>query len=112
VSAQKKFSLKLTPQARQDFKNILNYTRKTWGIEQRDRYKKLLDTVLKKLTANPSLGKPREEIKAGYYSYHIGNRGRHYIFYQVIEDSVNVIRILHDSMDIGQNFTASEIQPE
>lgn len=103
MSAQK-LPLKLSPQARRDFKEILNYTRKTWGIEQRDRYKTLLDSALTTIAANPSIGKRRDEIRADYYSYHVGSRGRHYIFYRVCEDSIVVVRILHDSMDIEQHL--------
>ena len=102
MSVRKK--LNITPQARSDLKNIVKYTQKTWGSEQRLKYKKLFYDTLTKIAANPALGKPREELMSGYYSYHVGSQGRHYIFYRVGSDAVEVIRILHDSMDISQHF--------
>jgi toxin ParE1/3/4 len=97
--------INITPQARSDLKNILKYTQKTWGSEQRVKYKNILYETLNKIAANPGLGKPREELIPGYYSYHIGSQGRHYIFYRVENDTIEVVRILHDSMDIGQHLS-------
>ncbi|UBF28843.1 type II toxin-antitoxin system RelE/ParE family toxin [Kovacikia minuta CCNUW1] len=96
--------LNLTAQARKDFKQILNFTRKTWGIDQRDRYKALLDAALQAIASNPEVGKRRDEVRFGYYSYHVGSRGRHYIFYCLFEDRIEVVRILHDSMDLEQHL--------
>ena len=107
MSVRKKINI--TPQARSDLKNILKYTQKTWGTEQRVRYKKLLDDALTKIAANPALGKPRQELRLGYYSYHVG---RHYIFYRVLDDGVEVVRVLHDSMDVGQHLPEQETQQE
>jgi toxin ParE1/3/4 len=94
----------ITPQAKQDLKEILKYTQKVWGSEQRVRYKTLLNQALRKITANPKLGRPREEIRAGYYSYHVGNHGRHIIFYTLDDDGILVVRVLHDSMDFETYF--------
>ncbi|HAG81196.1 MAG TPA: plasmid stabilization protein ParE [Cyanobacteria bacterium UBA12227] len=102
----------MTPQARSDLKNILKYTQKTWGSEQRERYKKLLNDAFTKIAANPARGFPREELRPGYYSYHVGSHGRHYIFYRVLDDTVEVVRILHDSMDIRQHFPEQATQQE
>jgi toxin ParE1/3/4 len=75
-----------------------------WGSEQRVRYKTLLNQALNKIAANPELGKPRGEIRSGYYSYHVGNHGRHIIFYTINDEVVLVVRVLHDSMDFETYF--------
>ena len=49
------------------------------------------------LAESPDMGRPCDDIKAGYRQYHIG---RHLIFYRQSEAGITVIRILHDRMDI------------
>lgn len=94
----------ITPQAKQDLKEILKYTQKVWGTDQRVRYKNLLNEALGKIAASPGLGKPREELRPGYYSYHVGSHGRHIIFYTMQDTTILVVRVLHDSMDFESHL--------
>ena len=62
-----KHSFRITPRAAQDLRNIPRYTLQTWGRKQRDTYLRAIDRRFSWLAENPNLGKPRPEIKDGYY---------------------------------------------
>lgn len=97
-----KRSFRITPRAAQDLRNIARYTLKTWGRQQRDTYLLTIDRRFSWLTENPNLGKPRPEIKEGYYSY---PQGSHAIFYLVREGGIDIIGVPHQRMDVVNYFS-------
>jgi len=56
-----------------------------------------LDASFHVLAQEPHRGRACDDIRPGYYKYHVG---RHLIFYRASPDGVEIIRILHDRMDI------------
>ena len=90
-------SFRLTERARADLRAIGRYTQATWGREQRNRYLARLDACFHLLALEPHRGRACDEIRPGYRKYHVG---RHLIFYRESQDGVEIIRILHDRMDI------------
>ncbi len=92
---------RLTELAKQDLLSIGRYTQKTWGTEQRNRYLTMLDDCFQILARNPYKGRACDEISPGYRQYHIG---RHLIFYRETDEYIDIIRILHDRMDIESHF--------
>lgn len=95
-------SFRITPRAAQDMRNIARYTLQTWGRKQRDTYLRALDRRFSWLAENPKLGKPRPEIKKGYYSY---PQGSHVIFYLVRESGIDIIGVPHQRMDVINYFS-------
>ena len=87
----------LTEKALEDLKSIGRYTQKTWGREQRNKYLSKLDESFHILSKQPQLGTARDDIRKGYRVYHVG---RHLIFYRQKSTDIEIIRILHDSMDV------------
>jgi toxin ParE1/3/4 len=53
------------------------------------------------LANHPTLGKPQDEFFPGLRKHHIG---KHYIFYFATDDEIEVIRILHQAMDISRQL--------
>jgi toxin ParE1/3/4 len=94
-------TFRLTHAAKQDLLSIGRYTQKTWGIEQRNRYLAMLDGCFHLLAQEPQKGRACDEIRPGYRKYHAG---RHLIFYREAERQIEIIRILHDRMDIESHF--------
>lgn len=93
----------LTNKAKADLKTIARYTENQWGREQRNRYLALLDSSFHDLAAAPFKGRDCSEIRAGYRKYGVG---RHIIFYrQTAPDLVEVVRILHDRMDVPRRLS-------
>lgn len=94
-------SFRLTQLALTDLRSIGRYTQTTWGREQRDRYLAKLDQSFHLLAQEPQRGRDCADIRVGYRKYHVG---RHLIFYRMAQDGIEIIRILHDSMDIESHF--------
>ena len=97
-----KCSFRITPRAAQDLRNVAGYTLKTWGRQQRDTYLLAIDRRFSWLAENPNLGKPRPEIKEGYYSY---PQGSHVVFYLVREGGIDIIGVPHQRMDVVNYFS-------
>jgi toxin ParE1/3/4 len=99
---EKKMSLyKLTPAAKEDLKGIWKYTESKWGEIQADNYLKSIEKSIVELVASPEKGRRREEIRKGYRSF---SQGKHLIFYRIHEKQIEVIRILHQKMDVKSQF--------
>jgi toxin ParE1/3/4 len=94
-------SFRLSALARQDLLSIGRYTQTTWGLDQRNRYLAKLDEAFHLLTTTPQLGKACDEIRVGYRKYHIG---RHLVFYRHSPEGLEVIRVLHERMDIESHL--------
>ncbi len=93
---------RLTLQARQDFIEIWRYTEQEWGAEQAEVYTQKIEDALTGLVKNPSKGRPRDEVRAGYRSLLVE---KHIIFYRLNEGYIDVARILHVRMDVsGHSF--------
>ncbi|MGO4335377.1 type II toxin-antitoxin system RelE/ParE family toxin [Labrys sp. KB_33_2] len=52
------------------------------------------------LAAGAKTGRP-VEIREGYLKYNVGS---HIVFYRRMEQIIDIIRILHQRMDIGPHF--------
>jgi len=99
-------SFTLTNMAKADLKEIGCYTLKNWGREQRNHYLSILDVSFHQLAANPLKGKDCSEIRSGYRKLNVGS---HVIFYrQIIADTIEIVRVLHGSMDIETRLSAPE----
>ncbi len=94
-------SYRLTPAAKSDLLEIWDYTVKTWGKNQTEKYLLNIEVKLEQLAANPEMGKPRPEIRPGFYSFPVG---KHIIFYLPTGNHIHIIGILHGRMDINKNL--------
>jgi toxin ParE1/3/4 len=95
-------SLRITLLAKEDLKNIGRYSLKQWGLQQRNSYLSNLNDSFKTLLAMPKIGAPCDHIRQGYRKF---REAEHVIFYRVNNGTLDVIRILHKSMDFEyQNF--------
>jgi toxin ParE1/3/4 len=92
---------RLTAKAVEDMKAIGRFTERKWGREQRNRYLAMLDSSFDTITHQPGIGPVCDYVRKGYRKYHVG---RHLIFYRQKNEGVEIIRILHDSMDIESHF--------
>lgn len=93
--------VKFTPAADSDLLGIWDYSDDQWGTEQADTYLRELDARMTYLANNPRRGRLRRELPGNPMSYH---EGRHVIFYRPIKAGIEVIRILHDSMDFSRHL--------
>ena len=87
--------------ALQDLEEIWDYTLEQWGAEQAERYLNALFTCFDDLAENPELGKERKVLKQGYRSF---PQGRHVIFYMISQTEIEIIGIVHQSVDVNQHI--------
>ncbi len=100
----------LTEKAKSDLKDIARFTQKRWGRDQRNKYLKDLDACFFRLADNPSLGRECSEVRAGYHKFPTGS---HVIYYRSVPKSrVEIVRILHESMDVEIQFTSHQEEPQ
>ena len=90
-------AFRLSAKSIEDLKSIGRFTLKSWGREQRNIYLSKLDESFHILAEQPQLGNARDDIRKGYRVYHVG---RHLIFYRQKPAEIEIIRILHDRMDV------------
>ncbi len=95
-------SFHLTAQAKEDLKSIGRYTQETWGREQRNKYLAALDKCFHRLAENPGVGQSCEEIREGYRKLH---EGRHMVFYRPVSGGIEIVRVLHGSMDTEKHLS-------
>lgn len=91
----------LRPKAIADLEGIWEYTVDTWGEEQAERYVRLINESFREIADNPSLGRPCDAIRNGYRKRGVS---RHVIFYRTIDGGVDVVRILHERMDVDRHL--------
>ncbi|GAB2842682.1 type II toxin-antitoxin system RelE/ParE family toxin [Ferruginibacter profundus] len=85
-----------------DLEEIWLYTVEKWSVEQADRYYNLIFDEINYICKNPNAGKSKEHIRKGYLASKVKS---HLIFYRVVNDTIEIIRILHERMDIENRLT-------
>jgi toxin ParE1/3/4 len=93
---------RLAPLAEADLEDIWLYTLQNWSLGQADRYYAQLIAAVEGLASGDRIGRSADDIRAGYWKY---GEGRHFIFYTVGDDRLDVIRILHKQMDVDAKFS-------
>ena len=93
----KKLKIVFHESAIEDLEEIWSYTFHTWSIEQADRYHSLIYKEIEFLASKPSYGKDLNHIRKGYRSSKVKS---HFIFYKYSSSEIEIIRILHENMDI------------
>jgi toxin ParE1/3/4 len=92
----------LSPLARLDLEDIWTYTRKQWSRRQADAYVRQVVDAFAGLAEGRHVGMPAEDIRPGYRKYWVG---AHVIFFRHRERDIEIIRVLHQSMDIPSRLT-------
>ena len=88
----------LRQEAIDDLSDIWHYTLHEWSENQAEKYYETIKFACKEIGKNPNIGKLYTEISKYLFGL---KTGKHIIFYHLIsEDEIEVIRILHESMDL------------
>jgi len=91
---------RLSPLAQADLEDIWLYTFKYWSPEQADRYHHDLVDAIEALARGVKTGR-RVDVREGYFKYLVG---QHFVFFRHSETTLDVIRILHQRMDIERHL--------
>lgn len=84
-----------------DLEDIFDYTFDEFGFDQAEKYLLEIEEIFQNLIINPQIGKKRDEIKQGLYSFPKDN---HIIFYRILDNHIRIVRVLHGSRDIPKYF--------
>lgn len=93
------------PLARRDVEDIWDYTADRWGVDQANAYIRKLRTAVDGIPDAPNIGRECAYIRPGYRKLQSGS---HIIFYTAAAAEIEIVRILHQSMDVLRHFGAGE----
>jgi toxin ParE1/3/4 len=92
----------LSPAARADLEQIWDYTRDRWGVDQAETYAHEIQRAIERVVDNPEIGRACDEVRPGYRKHGVGS---HTLYYRILRvDVIDVVRILHQRMDIDQHL--------
>ena len=87
----------ISKKAISDLEEIWLYTVEKWSVNQADRYYNLIVDEINFICKNNDAGKSMEHVRKGYRASKVKS---HLLFYRIQNNTVEVIRILHERMDI------------
>ena len=88
---------RISKKAVSDLEEIWLYTVEKWSVTQADRYYDLILDEVNYICKNSDAGKSMEHIRKGYRASKVKS---HLIFYRIAADTIEIVRILHERMDI------------
>lgn len=109
MTAERRY--RLSPLAESDLEDIWLYTFKTWSREQADSYHASPVEAFRGLADGRKVGWS-VSVRDGYVRYAVG---AHVLFYRQVVSAIEIIRVLHQRMDVerhprsgfSQTFVAS-----
>jgi len=106
--------VRLSQRAETDFTEILKWTALHFSIKQAREYAKTLRLAIGALTEGPEISgvQKRDELGSGIRTLHVarqGRKGSHFVVFRGAADqTVEVLRILHESMDLIRHLPVHE----
>ena len=94
-------ALVLSPRAQADLDAIWNHTSERWSDAQAERYIRSLWQAMEAVAADPRRAKSCDDIRPGYRKY---LAGQHVLFIRETDGVVDIVRILHASMDFERHL--------
>ena len=91
---------RLSPLAENDMEDVWTYSATQWSTVQAEVYTRDLLVAFADLAAGRRIGVPIT-ARPKYLRLLVGS---HAIFYQVTETSIDIIRVLHQSMDVRRHL--------
>ncbi|MEP7255812.1 MAG: type II toxin-antitoxin system RelE/ParE family toxin [Ferruginibacter sp.] len=92
----------ISKKALTDLEEIWLYTVEKWSVDQANRYYTLIFDEINFICKNIDAGKSMEHVRKGYRASKVKF---HLIFYRILNNRVEIIRILHERMDIENRLT-------
>jgi toxin ParE1/3/4 len=114
--------LRIAREAASEIEQLLTHSAATFGPAARRRYEQLIAVALNEIRRDPMLpgSAARDDLRAGLRAFHLSHarakarrggrtvlRPRHFIIYRVPDEkAVDIIRVLHDAMDLSDHIAA------
>ncbi len=91
------FKVNVLEKASQDLEDIWYYTFLNWSEQQADAYFNLIQQEISQISKFPYRSRKQKINQQEYYRRKIKS---HVIFYAIDDNSIRIVRILHQKMDI------------
>jgi toxin ParE1/3/4 len=109
---ERTWRVRLGAAAELDFGNILKWTTENFGARQAGIYRETLLQAIAELAAGPDTkgARVRDEIMRGLRTLHVarhGRRGRHFLMYRAEKRTIEIVRILHDAMELSRHLPSA-----
>ena len=111
------WTVRLGQQAERDYAEVLQWAVKTFGEGQASTYAETIALAIEALEGGPDVlgARAREDIQPGIRTLHVarqGRAGRHFVVFRAAGLNIDVLRLLHDSMDLPRHLpTANDHSP-
>jgi toxin ParE1/3/4 len=86
----------LSHRARTDLADIWNYSAEQWSVTQADAYITAIRQACEDLLEGRRTGRAADLVKPGYRTSYVAS---HTLYFRVENDSLIIVRILHQSME-------------
>jgi len=112
MAGEPPWPVRLTAAAEADFRGIVRWTAERFGQAQARAYACTLVAAITDLADGPAIlgAKARNDIDSGLFTLHVargGRRGRHFLMFRIGHDGgrdvIEVLRILHDAMEVPRH---------
>lgn len=90
--------LRTSPRAEEDLRDIGDFIAQD-NIDAAISFVERLRRRCNELVPFPAVGRKRDEVRGGYRSV---TEGEYVILYQVVEDELVIVRIIHGKRDLGK----------
>ena len=90
--------IELRPKARFDLLSLSNYIAENGGEARAERYLRKFNDTVSYLAQHPLMGRARSELGEGIRGFPFDE---YVIFYVPIEDGVDLVRVIHSKLDLG-----------
>ena len=98
-------SFRLLPEAGNDLESVWQYSAENWGVDQAHAYLDGLVNIFQLLSENPRMCRERIEFTPPVYIHH---HAHHLVVFILSEIGINIVRVLHESMDIDGQLGVTE----
>lgn len=90
----------IKPLAKQDIKNIWQYSFKNWGRTQANHYMEHLGKSINALIDNPERGHSIDHVSKSYRQYNVNE---HLVIYRIRKNVIEIVRVLGKRMDLSRH---------
>jgi len=94
-----------SPQALDDRERIWDYYARAAGRHTAEKILREIAEVITLIEDHPFAGRSRNEVRAGLRSF---AAAPHVVFYRVVNDAPEIVRVLDGRRDIDERFAAGE----
>lgn len=114
-----RWAVRLAAAAETDYAEIVRWTAQQFGLRQARTYAATLDAALAALITGPGVAgaRRRSDIGSDLWSLHVARQrrtGRHVVIFRAPDGAavIEVLRVLHDAMDLPRHLPAHGDMPE